>query len=315
MRHLWNRQYLAVMASVLLLLTPSAYADGATQPSKAYQKCKSSLEKSAAVHRERTTKARIKHERKIAQLLGQSGDQSGMAMAVERIRDWRDVEQAQNTYIDKIIADIDELVAPDGPDFSCLDRGRVLKVYQGNQRAYARVLEEVEADLEQRLDLENLDDDEGLVIVSFDTTTLLTFVRINRRHTLGGNIEFSPLRVGQYFRVVKAKAGTYAWNLASRDLGNFVYRQYDLSRFNLTFDVKPGVINYAGTFLMEADSRRFSVDLTDRLVIALHMLESRYPELMQDYEIANGLFPDDRFIEFYLREIRLLEEEASASGE
>ena len=317
MQHLSKFGYLLALAAITLIPARSVGADieAGEKPTRAYQKCVQSLEKSAAVHRERTSKARAKHERKVTQFLNKSVDPSSLEKAIERIRIWRDVEQAENTYIDKIIGDIDELISPDGPAFTCLDRGRLLKVYQGNESAYAEVLEQVEKDIEQRLDIESLGPDEGLVIISYDATEPLTYVRINRRHTLGGNIEFSPLRAGQYYRVLKAKAGTYSWDHASRDMGSY-RRDYDLGRFDLTFTVKPGVINYAGTFQIEMDRRRYySVAVNDRLVIALHMLESRYPDLMWNYEIVNGLFPDDRFVEFYLREISLLREEASVGAE
>jgi len=308
--------YRSRLALALVLLCASVAAQA--EPSRAYLKCQEKLENSASVHLERSNKIRDKHERRIAELLEQagkridSGDAETLRAAVERIRQWRDVQQARATYVETIVSEVAKLVSPDGPEFKCLDHGRVLKVYMGNQQAYEKVLEHVEMDVVDRIDLENLATDEGLVIISYNATEPMTNVRINRLNSIGDSIEFKPLRAGQYYRVAKAKAGSYVWENASEDFGDGYY-QFRLDQFDLEFVVTPGTINYVGTFLLETSaSRRFSASLNDRLVIALYMLEDRYPELMGRYEITNGLYPDDRFTEFYLREKASYQEAAHA---
>lgn len=305
----------AALAGALCCAPAAAVAE----PSSAYLKCQKRLEKSADVHLERSNKIRDKHERKLEQVVSAASRRAGpggaasVQAAVERIRAWRDVEQARSTYVETIIREVGELLGPDGPDFQCLDHGRVLKVYQGNQQAYEKVLEHVLLDVSDHFELTDLEPDEGLVIISYNATEALSFVRVNRRGTVGGNIEFRPLREGQYYRLVKAKAGNYVWDVASKDLGNF-RREYGLRQFDHGFTVKPGTINYTGTFQIETNSRGyFSVYQNDRLVIALHMLEDRYPELMQRFEITNGLHADDRFTEFYLQE-KAAHREGEASG-
>ena len=305
----------AARAIVLLLVALPVYAE----PSKAYLKCQRSLESDAATHIERSNKVRDKFEREFAQRILQSRASAAGSMAdletlqatAKKIRQWRGVEQARETYVEKIIRDVSALVGPDEPGFSCLDRGRLLKVYLNNLKAYEKVLDHVEKDLVQRIDLENLGTGEGLVIIAYDATQPMTYVRLNRRDTLGGNIEFAPLREGQYYRVVRAKAGNYTWDLASRDMGNF-RRNYRLSRFDFGFIVEPGKINYGGTFLLDIDSNGYwSATLNDRITIALAMLEARYPELLNRYDIVNGVYPDDRFTEYYLREKQSLGEQAA----
>lgn len=308
--------YGSKLALAVVLLCGGVAAQA--EPSRAYLKCQEKLGNSASVHLERSNKIRDKHERRIAELLEQagrridSGDAETLRAAVERIRQWREVEQARATYVETIVSEVAKLVSPDGPGFKCLDHGRVLKVYMGNQQAYETVLEHVEMDVIERIDLENLAADEGLVIISYNATEPMTNVRIDRLNSIGDSIEFKPLRAGQYYRVAKAKAGSYVWENASEDFGDGYY-QFRLDQFDLEFVVKPGTINYVGTFLLETSaSRRFSASLNDRLVIALHMLEDRYPELMGRYEITNGLYPDDRFTEFYLREKASYQESAHA---
>ncbi len=302
------------LALVLLCAGVAAHAE----PSRAYLKCQEKLENSASVHLERSNKIRDKHERRMAELLEQaskridSGEAETLRAAVERIREWRGVEQARATYVDTIVSEVAKLVSPDGAGFKCLDHGRVLKVYMGNQQAYEKVLAHVEMDVVDRIDLENLAPDEGLVIISYNATEPMTNVRINRLNSIGDSIEFKPLRAGQYYRVTRAKAGSYVWDNASENFGDGYYG-FRLDQFDLEFVVQPGTINYVGTFLLESSaSKRFSASLNDRLVIALHMLEDRYPELMGRYEITNGLYPDDRFTEFYLQEKASYQEAAHA---
>lgn len=302
------------LALVLLCASVAAHAE----PSRAYLKCQEKLENSAGVHLERSNKIRDKHERRIAELLEQASSRLDphkteiLRAAVDRIREWRDVEQARETYVEKIVRDVANLVNPDVPGFKCLDHGRVLKVYMGNQLTYEKVLDHVERDVVDRIDLENLAADEGLVIISYNATEPMTNVRINRLNSIGDSIEFKPLRAGQYYRVTKAKAGSYVWENASLDVGDGYYG-FPLDHLDLEFVVKPGSINYVGTFLLETNaSKRYSASLNDRLVIALYMLEDRYPELMGRYAITNGLFPDDRFTEFYLREKASYQEAAHA---
>ena len=299
-------RYGSRLTLVLVLLCAGVVAHA--EPSRAYLKCQEKLENSASVHRERTDKIRDKHERRIAELLGEASSRLDpreteiLRAAVDRIREWRDVEQARATYVETIVRDVANLVSPDVPGFKCLDHGRVLKVYMGNQLAYENVLKHVERDVIERIDLENLAADEGLVIISYNATEPMTNVRINRLNSIGDSIEFKPLRAGQYYRVARAKAGSYTWENASLDVGDGYYG-FPLEHLDLKFVVRPGTINYVGTFLLETNaSKRYSAWLNDRLVIALYMLEERYPELMGRYEIDNGLYPDDRFTEFYLRE-------------
>jgi len=311
-----NHLSLALLAVALLCTSTMVTAELST----AYLKCQEALEKSANVHLERSNRIRERHERRKAQLLGDASRELGaeevetLLKSVERIEEWRAVDQARSVYVENVIKEVAKLVSADGPDFRCLDRSRVVRVYEANHLAYQEVLEHVELDVVHRIDLEDLAADEGLVIISYNATVPVYYVRINRRSSVGGNIEIQPLRAGQYYRLVRAKAGDYVWDFASQDAGDGRYN-YALRQFDLGFTVKPGTINYAGTFLIE--SRRdgyFSVSQNDRLVIALHMLEDRYPELMGRYEITNGLHADDRFTEFYLREKASYREEVPSAG-
>ena len=71
----------------------------------------------------------------------------------------------------------------------------------------------------------------------------------------------------------------------------------------MTFEVEAGKLNYAGVFIYEMSGFNWaSGTLNDRLTVVLTVMEQRFPELLEQYEVANGLFPDDRFVQFYLQE-------------
>ena len=141
--------------------------------------------------------------------------------------------------------------------------------------------------------------------IAFNSTEATNFVRINRLNALGGTIVFGPNRRGEQFRVIRAKAGTYEWEEIEQKFYNS-RRTYNLRKFDMQFDVVAGTLNYAGVFLLDVESNGYyRASLNDRLIITLTALEQRYPELIDQYEIANGLHPDDRFTDFYLSEKRL----------
>ena len=161
-------------------------------------------------------------------------------------------------------------------------------------------------DIENRIDIRTMDDDEGLAIIAFYTYGNVDEITINRVGALGGGHEFGPLLPGQHFEVVKLKAGEYEWDRVTRRM--FFSRQYmDYSDRELRFTVSPGVLNYTGAFIFRMDGNLASGSLNDRTSIVLRVLEQEYPGLIGTVEIVNGLVPEDRFIDFYFREKSALE--------
>lgn len=290
-----------------------------TEPSAAFAKCQKFLAGKAESHLQRSNKLRHKYESRLNEIVrtqlardrdGKSSDEE-LRASVERFKNYRRVDQARAAYVENIIAEIAESMAHDVPNFTCHDRATVHTTYDLNHQAYERVLQLLEDDVKDRFELEDLRDDEGLLVIAFNSTEATNFVRINRLNSLTGSIVFGPNRRGEQFRVVRAKAGNYKWEEIEQKFYNS-RRTYNLRKFDLGFTVEAGKLNYAGVFLLNVKSGGYySATLNDRLIITLTVLEQRYPELIGQYEIANGLYPDDRFTEFYLQEKRLLGNEDS----
>ena len=301
---------LTLLAFIALLAVP---VGASSEPSKAFTKCQKMLTRNAESHIEKSNRLQDRYEARLADLVqsklagntgGKSTDEE-LRAAVERFKNYRRIDQARAAYVEDIVEQVAQSMAHDVPNFTCHDRSAVRTAYDLNYQAYETVLQLLENDVEERFDLERLDDDEGLLIIAFNSTEATNFVRINRLNALGGTIVFGPNRRGEQFRVIRAKAGTYEWEEIEQKFYNS-RRTYNLRKFDMQFDVVAGKLNYAGVFLLDVESNGYyRASLNDRLIITLTALEQRYPELIDQYEIANGLHPDDRFTDFYLSEKRL----------
>ena len=313
----WLCRFAALAMCFFALL--SSFTSANAEPSRAYLKCQQTLERYAERHVERADRLRNKYANRFATRIAEARDSGHdsefVEQAIEQVEKWLIVDEVRAIHVETLIEEIWDLVKPDNPNFECLDRNRTLKVYENNLDAYKRLLEQVYKDVIQRVGLETLKRDEGLVIISYFANVKTDRVLINRRDAVTNNIAFSPFIKGQYFRILKAKAGTYVWDTAWDDtvLGR---TRYPLKRSDFTFTVKPGVINYSGTLTIDVSrAGYYSAFFNDRLTIALMMLEQRYPELVGRYDIANGLNPDDRFTDFYLQEKASFLEVAVSSDE
>eukprot|EP00036_Acanthoecidae_sp_10tr_P007448 CAMPEP_0182921748 /NCGR_PEP_ID=MMETSP0105_2-20130417/4340_1 /TAXON_ID=81532 ORGANISM="Acanthoeca-like sp., Strain 10tr" /NCGR_SAMPLE_ID=MMETSP0105_2 /ASSEMBLY_ACC=CAM_ASM_000205 /LENGTH=110 /DNA_ID=CAMNT_0025059293 /DNA_START=233 /DNA_END=565 /DNA_ORIENTATION=- len=100
-------------------------------------------------------------------------------------------------------------------------------------------------------------------------------------------------------------AGTYSWTevyerTGSRKNGNLLKVYYDLSDDNLTFSVKPGVLNYTGLLMIEKLGSRLQVRQLNRASIILKILEQDHPGYIGKFDVVNSIYPNDHYIDFYL---------------
>lgn len=285
------------------------------EPSAEFLECQRMLADKAETHRAKADKLKRKFDASIDKLIQKAVKNSAeprsseevLRESVERIKEWHEFPAKQLAYVDKTIERYLTLPEDRGAATSCPDSYLTSRNYKVYLDGYDEVLDLVEDDVKARTLLEEIRDDEGLLVIAFNSTELDLRVLLNRKDATGGNIEFRPLRRGQYFRVVRAKAGTYYWDRINQS--DYQYKRwFELNRFDLEFEVEAGKLNYAGVFMFEASGGRFHAILEDRLVITLAILEHRYPELIAQYEIANGLHPDDRFMDFYLAEKRIVDQ-------
>lgn len=301
--------HIALFCTAFLTLMPAANAE----PSAAYTACRELVEKQAALHLKKADKVQHKYDARLQKIVrGALKDSANFASSdhqllesIERIKRWHRITQARDAYVERAIERHLQLEKNDGSDLRCQNRSPTLYTFDNYLYHYERTLKLVEGDIEARIELEYIQPDEGLVIIAYNASTLTHEVKINRQGAIGGNIQFEPYWRGEYFRVMRAKAGTYNWHQINRKSGG--YRSlYKLEKLDLKFEVVAGKLNYAGVFMFDVKSGGYySASLKDRLVITLAALDQRYPDLLDQYEIANGLNPDDRFTEYYLSEKRL----------
>ena len=148
-----------------------------------------------------------------------------------------------------------------------------------------------------------LDEGEGYVIIAayadgYAESIVLEGEGIFNTYTFG------PLNNAQLIEIKKLPAGRYQWTEISEEngslaKGNKLKIEYNVSDDNLSFTVKPGVINYTGLLMIEKLGSRMRVRQLNRTSIILKILEQDHGEDIQGMTIVNGLYPNDHYIEFY----------------
>ena len=92
-------------------------------------------------------------------------------------------------------------------NFRCPTERWVNISFRNNLEKYETRIKEIEEGVRDRLDLETLGPDEGLVVISFYAHGYAQNVEINRLGAIGGGISFGPVNNNEYFRVLKVKLG------------------------------------------------------------------------------------------------------------
>ena len=299
-----------VSLALVALFTCSTVA---AEPSKAFLKCERMLAKAAQSHLAKANKLRDRFARRIDALVEKNlsaesatgSPSEAMPEIIRKIVERASLDDAHDVYVRKVIDEQSKLVTADDKDFECSDPDILRMTYELNLKAYGIQLDGVRDAVVERYEIEHLGPEEGLVAIAFNTNVAVDIVRINRRGSLLGSIWFGPVFPGEYFRVVKMRAGEYNWDEITQRLG-YAKRLFDLSKRDSRFTIEAGKLNYAGVFLFEVSAGGYyRSSLNDRQTIVLTILDQRYPELLEQYEIANAIHPDDRFIEYYLEQKRL----------
>ena len=292
-----------------ILALPLASATAAVSD-KEFEKCQKMLQKQSRWLIEKADDADRKHERKVTTLIDRHVENRPQT-ALERVRitgiidrlvvdfDW---DRYRRVLIDE---PTDELLsAENDEDFECWEQLRVRQTFNNHFRSYKLGYVELEKSIKERLGLEKLSPDEGLVVILFYARGFAETVIIDRLGSLGGGITFGPISNGDYFRVVKAKAGTYRWHSVTNRTWNGRMTAF-FKQSELDFKVEAGKLNYVGAFLYKnVGSGRYRMDVFDRVSLLLSLLENRYPELLDIYEIHNGIDAENRFLNYYLQERR-----------
>ncbi|MFD0724070.1 alpha/beta hydrolase family protein [Lysobacter brunescens] len=150
---------------------------------------------------------------------------------------------------------------------------------------------------------------EGLLAIVFDSDFYIDgarFERVDRAFSPG----FIPkLQAGRTIKLYAVPAGTYRWTKITFDRGWHSYRYIDLSKDReYRFEVKPGVLGYAGDAVFRAPAgRSISVHIANRSLPLLDWLAKTHPASLERYGFAySGMFPDP-FPDFYRAALARLE--------
>jgi hypothetical protein len=305
----------AVSGLVTLVICSSLRPAEAALSAGEFAKCRKMMEEQTDWLIARGDQADEAFDRKVDTLIekyaGRQGDPDAarlrMQGAVDRVIKFNDRAGYRK---DNIEGPTVRLGTPENADdFRCWKKSRLRRALKDNALDYEFFLEQLEKAVKERIELEDLEPDEGLVVVLFYARGRAEKVRIDRLGSLTGGITFGPVLSNDYFRVVKAKAGTYRWHSVTNRVAGYWYKTF-MKRAKLDFEVDAGKLNYVGAFLYEGNMfGGYRMDVFDRASVLLSLLEDRYPEMLDGIEFRNGLNSENRFIDFYLQERRKLQAE------
>jgi hypothetical protein len=301
-------------SSLFLLFVFWALGPGIAQagPTDTYLKCQKSRAPIADKHEKRANKILAKHDAKLIELFSKAlsdvpdGPESRAALrrGADNVLAQHPIADAREQLVDHLLDRLRNPGDPENledPEFKCPRKSDTKRWSRDSLDTYEQVLGEARDDVKNRLSFETMADDEGLAIIAFYAFGYAETVRINRLGAMTGSFDFGPVNNGEYFKVVKLKAGDYRWEKITQKFWGMGY-YFTLDHRELRFSVAPGKLNYTGAFVFDASGQYARISLNDRTAIVLTMLEQRYPDLLERFEITNSLVPEDRFINFYLNE-------------
>jgi len=301
-------RFTVLSAAILLINMTTAHADSRAE------ECHAALSKIADEHHQESTDLQRRFAGRLAELTrGHLKDLSGDAGAaarfgslVDRIVDRGDLDKIRSANFEHVLSYLAEVGDPGSYHPDCAHVETIDAWAKEARVKYERAFDGVIADVEERIEIDKLGDGEGLVVVAAYAFGYAETIKVNRLGSLFGGFTIGPLFNAQHFRVHRLQAGTYSWDEVTRSVprGRVFH---DFSDDELVFTVEAGRLNYAGVFVYDVRGEFAQAEIEDRAAIVLTILERRYPELLENYEIANGLVPEDDFIDFYLTEKRRLE--------
>lgn len=143
--------------------------------------------------------------------------------------------------------------------------------------------------------------DEGLLVVSVDTSSPITSVRFKPTGRSFGTGLLNYLAVGRTVQLYAVPQGQYQWDTVTlADI--YTWRSYltlaDDPEFR--FELKPGQITYAGDLVLRPRSVRSSlVRVSNRSLPVIDWLGAQHPALYGQYPLGySGIYPDP-FPAFY----------------
>lgn len=278
------------------------------------EECHAALSKIADKHRQETADLQTHFADRLADLTRDhlqslAGDTEAAASfrsTVDRVVEQGDLDKIRAANFEHVLSYLSEVGDPGSYHPDCAHVETIDAWTKEARAKYERAFDGVIADVEERIEIDKLDDGEGLVVIAAYAFGYAETIKVNRLGSLFGGFTIGPLFNAQHFRVHRLRAGNYSWDEVTRSVprGRVFH---DFSDDELVFTVEADKLNYTGVFVYDVRGEFARAEIEDRAAIVLTILEQRYPELLENYEIANGLVPEDDFIDFYLSEKRRLE--------
>ena len=235
--------------------------------------------------------------------------------AVGNIMTYYRVGEARADLIERVIASLNATDFSEGSGNRCPTESRVRSAYDSNLATYENLLEEVRNVAENRLDANAMRSGEGLWLAVIKSDSFIQSAKITRRGSLVGSQTLWNIEPGSYVRLVSLKEGVYGWKDLQWGSGPFK-RWIDLTGDDKLFEIKRGKLNYAGVLDVRSGGQGYYIELRDRLTVVVSLLEERMPDLLEDFEVANGLNPNDQFIDFYIEQrVELRPPQVAGAGE
>lgn len=311
-----RRFFLIVIAAI-----PTC-ASAAVDASAAYLKCVEMREPIANAHQASAADILRKHDQELDSLISEFlADSQADADKIkyfeqsrQSIRAYHQVDDAEAQLVDGIVESLLNPAGQDDEDFRCPRKGDTKRWSKDNLKTLSSVLTEVRDDVMDRIGFESMEEGEGLAIIAFYAYGHVSSARINRLGGLTGSFEFEPIGNGEFIHIFKLRAGDYEWDRVRQELWFNTTYVFDIARREMRFSVLPGKLNITGVFVYEANGNYASTSLSDRPAIVLRMIEQRFPELSDNFEFANGLVPEDKFIDVYLAEKRTFDQETKSAN-
>lgn len=245
----------------------------------------------------------IKH--KFEKLIGESIDrfvkQYGEKYRIIYGRELEDIYKNTVSFLDaeylvKVTENI-RTVRDKNPDL-CEDRKVIDDYVKNNFYYYSGKMAEMTDEINMHESDYALDKNQGFVYLGINVEGLLYGLKLTgvESHTLE-NIE-----VGENYYFIKLKKGRYRWSKAYPNADT--KRVYFSIKDEVEFTVKEGVVNIAGMyFLVENQGEEIVSRMTNRYAGLIDRLESSHPTLMRMFPVKNAYFGDDKFYEFYRKEM------------
>ncbi|MDM7860304.1 hypothetical protein QTP81_06825 [Alteromonas sp. ASW11-36] len=196
----------------------------------------------------------------------------------------------------------------------CKDQDTIENWLERRVDTYEKLLGRLEERIDARVELETVDDTQGLTIVSAYSYGVAPKISIVGEGVLS-SFKIGPLVYDQHFEVRALDKGTYRWDRVELGFNGFAlqdsnidvagstsYTFYDFTDDAMVFTVTPKRLNFAGVFIFESTNHGARADLHDRSAISIKLLEEQYPYLLHRYEWHNALMPSDPFLSHYYQQ-------------